>query len=65
MSRLRRSIEFANETACAEFLFDRRWHEGFVCPACGDGRAALLTSRAHTYEWRCHSNGLVTVDAAR
>src|SRR5271156_2214091 len=41
---------FADETSCAAFLFERRWPQGFVCPACGDGRAALLRSRAHTYE---------------
>ena len=41
---------FPDETSCAAFLFERRWPEGFVCPACGDGRAALLRSRAHTYE---------------
>src|SRR5216117_1552177 len=36
--------------SCAAFLFERRWPEGFVCPACGGGRPALLKSRAHTYE---------------
>jgi len=41
---------FPDEASCAAFLFERRWPEGFVCPACGDGRAALLRSRAHTYE---------------
>ena len=41
---------FPNETSCAAFLFERRWPQGFVCPACGGGRAALLKSRAHTYE---------------
>ena len=41
---------FPDETSCATFLFERRWPEGFVCPACGGGRAALLKSRAHTYE---------------
>src|SRR5712671_2544588 len=41
---------FADETSCAAFLFDRRWPQGFVCPACGGTRAALLKSRAHTYE---------------
>src|SRR5271163_556363 len=41
---------FADETSCAAFLFERRWPQGFVCPACGAGRAALLRSRAHTYE---------------
>ena len=41
---------FPDETSCAAFLFERRWPQGFVCPACGSGRAALLKSRAHTYE---------------
>jgi predicted RNA-binding Zn-ribbon protein involved in translation (DUF1610 family)/transposase-like protein len=41
---------FPDETSCATFLFERRWPEGFVCPVCGGGRAALLKSRAHTYE---------------
>src|SRR6266702_8695171 len=41
---------FPDETSCAAFLFERRWPEGFVCPACGGGLPALLKSRAHTYE---------------
>ena len=41
---------FPDETSCAAFLFERRWPEGFVCPACGGKRAALLKSRAHTHE---------------
>jgi len=41
---------FPDETSCAAFLFERRWPQGFVCPACGGTRAALLKSRAHTYE---------------
>src|SRR5436853_6380787 len=41
---------FSDETSCAAFLFERRWPQGFVCPACGEGRAAFLKSRAHTYE---------------
>jgi len=41
---------FPDETSCAAFLFERRWPQGFVCPACGSTRAALLKSRAHTYE---------------
>jgi predicted RNA-binding Zn-ribbon protein involved in translation (DUF1610 family) len=55
MAKLPRSLlafqrAFPSETDCAEFLFNRRWPEGFVCPACGCGRAALLKARAHTYE---------------
>ena len=55
MTKLPRSLlEFQktvpDEAACAEFLFHRRWPEGFICPVCGDRRAALLKSRAYTYE---------------
>src|SRR3569833_1883682 len=54
MARARTLTEFQagfpDEASCAAFLFERRWPKGFVCPACGDGRAALLRSRAHTYE---------------
>src|SRR5438105_9233488 len=41
---------FATESVCAEYLFARRWPEGFVCPGCGDGRAWLLKAKAFTYE---------------
>ena len=41
---------FAAEGACAEYLFERRWPEGFVCPGCGGGRAWLLKTKAFTYE---------------
>src|SRR6201981_3584655 len=41
---------FATESECAEYLFERRWPQGFVCPGCGDGRAWLLRTKAHTYE---------------
>jgi transposase-like protein/predicted RNA-binding Zn-ribbon protein involved in translation (DUF1610 family) len=54
MARARSLLQFQrafpDEQTCAEFLFDRRWPQGFVCPACGRGRAALLKSRAFTYE---------------
>src|SRR5436190_23481483 len=41
---------FATEGACAEYLFERRWPEGFICPGCGGGRAWLLKTKAFTYE---------------
>lgn len=41
---------FSDEASCAVFLFERRWPDGFICPVCGKRRAALLKSRAHTYE---------------
>ena len=43
--------EFPDEASCAAFLFERRWPDGFVCPACGNPRAAALRSRAYTYEF--------------
>jgi transposase-like protein len=30
---------FSTEAACREYLFRLRWSGGFVCPACGEGRA--------------------------
>lgn len=54
MARARSLTEFQeafpDEASCAAFLFDRRWPDGFVCPVCGRDRAAILKSRAHTYE---------------
>ena len=35
---------FATESACAQYLFERRWPEGFVCPGCGGGQAWLLNT---------------------
>src|SRR6201987_2829508 len=41
---------FATESACAQYLLERRWPHGFVCPGCGGGRAWLLQTKAFTYE---------------
>ena len=41
---------FPDEASCAAFLLERRWSKGFVCPGCGEQRAAALKSRPHTYE---------------
>ena len=41
---------FATESACALYLFERRWPDGFICPGCGAGRAWLLKTKAFTYE---------------
>jgi transposase-like protein len=41
---------FPDKARCARFLFEQRWPNGFVCPACGGGRTAALKSRACTYE---------------
>ena len=41
---------FPDEARCAQFLHDRRWPNGFVCPGCSGTRSHLLRSRAYTYE---------------
>jgi predicted RNA-binding Zn-ribbon protein involved in translation (DUF1610 family) len=42
--------EFGTEAACAAYLAQQRWPNGFVCPACGSLRAWALKTKAHTYE---------------
>ncbi len=41
---------FPDEARCAQFLFNRRWPDGFICPGCDGTRSHLLKSRAYTYE---------------
>jgi Transposase zinc-ribbon domain len=41
---------FATKAACAKYLCERRWPEGFVCPGCGGGRAWALKSKPFTYQ---------------
>jgi hypothetical protein len=49
---------FATENACAEYLFERRWPDGFVCRGCGGSRAWRLQIKDFTYE--CASCGRQT-----
>src|ERR671929_686107 len=52
---------FPDEAACARWLFERRWPDGFRCPECGHakgwelGRGTLLVECA-----RCHRQTSVT-----
>jgi predicted RNA-binding Zn-ribbon protein involved in translation (DUF1610 family) len=41
---------FPDDAACAGFLFEKRWPNGFVCPACGGLKAWELTTKRSTYE---------------
>ena len=41
---------FADEAACAAYLAQTRWPDGFVCPECGHGKAWQLDTKAWTYE---------------
>jgi hypothetical protein len=52
---------FGDEAACAEYLRDARWPEGFVCPGCGGGKAWRLDTKPWTYECaRCGRETSVT-----
>jgi ISXO2-like transposase domain/Transposase zinc-ribbon domain len=49
---------FSDEAACVQYLFAARWPKGFVCPACGAGKAWLLQTKAWT--WECAQCGKQT-----
>ena len=52
---------FPDEAACVRYLFAARWPEGFVCPACGVGKAWPLQTKAWTWECaRCGRQTSVT-----
>ncbi|MFD3268673.1 transposase [Paenibacillus dendritiformis] len=37
--------QFPTESACASFLTQLKWPQGFVCPRCGHGHAYLIKTR--------------------
>lgn len=39
-------MRFATDDACARYLYECRWENGFCCPRCGQGKAYLLATRA-------------------
>ena len=46
---------FPDDAACAAYLAQTRWPDGFVCPGCGHDKAWQLTTKAWTYECAgCH-----------
>jgi transposase-like protein len=49
---------FPDEAACVRYLVAARWPEGFVCPACGTGKAWPLQAKAWT--WECAHCGKQT-----
>jgi hypothetical protein len=42
--------QFHDDDACAAYLAERRWPDGFHCPACGSTKAWRLESKAWTWE---------------
>lgn len=52
---------FPDERACADYLIETRWPDGFVCPACGSVKAWPLETKAFTFECAgCHKQTSVT-----
>ncbi len=52
---------FPDDAACAAYLAEARWPDGFVCPSCGHDRAWRLKTKANTYECsQCHRQTSVT-----
>jgi hypothetical protein len=49
---------FPDEKACAVYLADARWPDGFRCPGCGHGKGWGLATKAFT--WECASCGKQT-----
>ena len=51
MSRQDFEARFPDDDACARYLAERRWPDGFVCPACG-GRKGWALDRGRP-TWEC------------
>ena len=51
MSRQEFEARFPDDDACARYLAERRWPDGFVCPACG-GRKGWALDRGRP-TWEC------------
>ena len=44
------AFQQADDDACAAWLIEMRWPDGFVCPACGHEKGWALRRKAHTFE---------------
>ena len=53
---------FPDEDACAAWLFELRWPDGFECPACGCKECCALKTRKWTYQCK-NCNKLTSVRA--
>ena len=52
---------FPDERACADYLIETRWPNGFVCPSCGSVKAWELETKVFTVECAgCHKQTSVT-----
>ncbi len=55
---------FPDHDACAEYLFQLRWPDGYVCPKCGSTRAGKLRSPKAGMECENHHKISVTAGTA-
>lgn len=53
---------FPDEAACEQYLIEKRWPEGFVCPACGEKEGWYLSARRSFQCKSCHSQESITAD---
>jgi transposase-like protein len=61
MSRTAFNERFPDDAACARFLFEKRWPNGFSCPACNSRKAWELTTKRFTCECAaCNRQASVT-----
>jgi transposase-like protein len=52
--------KFGTEDQCRQYLFEKRWPEGFICPKCGDKEYFNVQSR-HLYQCKaCNHQASVT-----
>ena len=49
---------FSDDRACAEYLFQKRWPNGFICPECGGAKGWELGIKKFT--WECAGCGRQT-----
>jgi transposase-like protein len=42
---------FPDETACKQFLMERRWPKGVRCPRCGNDK--VYESKSRAFHWQC------------
>lgn len=49
---------FPDDRVCAEYLFEKRWPSGFVCPVCGGVKGWELACKRFT--WECGACGRQT-----
>lgn len=52
--------EFPDEDSCRNYLFKKRWPEGFVCPKCGGVGCYKLKNRKEVVCRQCHKQSSVT-----